>query len=42
MTWSHKAHRIYGLQRTKWTLTVAPIVKIRKTVVEQRQEASKV
>lgn len=41
MTWSHEAHRIYGLQRTKWTLAVASIVKVRKTLVEQKQEASK-
>lgn len=40
MTWSHEAQRIYSLQRTKWTLDVASLVKIRKTAVEQRQEAA--
>lgn len=40
-TWSHKDHRIYSLQRTKWTLAIACVVKIRETVMEQMQEAPK-
>lgn len=37
----HKDHRIYGLQRTKWTLAIACVVKTRETVMEQRQGAPK-